>query len=136
MLRAFVLVIFFGWFTVNAQTDSLLHLRIDDREEILRRNALPPGPARISGTLRNKKGDILKNRALQIVYAGAPKRKKDLFYSNEDGRFQLYIFRENSTYFDVEVLNKRNKRVIYSRRFEQVHPGGNYGIGEEWIVPK
>ncbi len=136
MFKALIFIIFFGWLTVNAQTDSLNHFPMDDREEALKRNALPPGPARIFGTLQNKKGELLKNRAIQVVYPDAPKRKEDLFYSNEDGRFQLYIFRANSTSFDVEVLNKKNKRVIYSRRFEKVHPGSNYGMGEVWIVPQ
>ena len=88
-------------------------------------NALPPGPATISGKVVDKTGEGVKGATLTVLYKDGKQRPCDTFYSNSDGYFTAYVFREDQDYVDLEI--KINGLLCKIIPFNGVIPGCNLG---------
>jgi hypothetical protein len=116
----------------SAQESNLLEQII--REEQKRRgvNALPPGPARITGQLVNRKGEPLRNVDIKVKYPDGKQRDADNFRSREDGHFLVYIFREDQAWAELEIIS--GKKILGRIRYDHISPGRNIGFPTDKVV--
>jgi hypothetical protein len=128
------LLTIFSFFTLItfAQQDSIRLPDIKEYEQMQQRNALPPGPARITGTLVNKKGEPVNDVLVTVKYPDGKQRDADTFKTNPDGIFQVYVFRNDQAYIDLKII--RGRKILKRIRYCAPSPGTNIGHPSNKIV--
>jgi hypothetical protein len=128
----YLLLMGFTAFGASAQPDQNLRDHIEDRNAVLKRNALPPGPTTISGCLVNQKGEPIKGAEITVRYPDGKQRDVDTFRSSDDGTFLVYVFRSDAPYVNLEI--KSSKKVLMAIRYDQPGLGQNIGHPSTLIV--
>lgn len=98
------------------------------------KNALPPGPTTISGTLVDQEGKPIQGATVTVKYPDRKQRSADIFLSNESGIFSASVFRYDQPYVDLEI--KVGKKVCRTIRYEDPGRGVNLGHWQQQIICK
>lgn len=110
-----------------------LSAQIDDHS----RNALPPGPTRIFGTVVDQHHKPIPKLIVRVSYPDGVQRDADNFTAQESGSFSVHVFRADAEHITLDFMS--DQRVLHSKHYNAFGPGRNIGSPYDTLtvhVPK